>query len=697
MNKAKVYQKIKELAYHLIASEEVYTRADLAYDLQDFGITSDGLEVSKLIWEAYEHYRKDYKIKNAFLNNEWNRTVVEEYHVHYLVEQKQQEALFSLVNKILQNGKHSLHSLENELSASMNSIVSGTNSDIVGRITGTKAVSDVQVKANFLYERYTSLINTYEEARADVKIAMADFVVLRGNILKIYREYVMKLIDVYGESIKSVAPEMFDFDSVQFLNVENMLKNVQLEYDQISENCATLMNEISDSFSKSLNESAKGYKSMGNKSAGLVLAGLTMVNHYLGASEKANKSRQELEILKQNIKHDVTTIKGDFARIALIFKTLNDLYIPKANVFYKYSEQVLSNELNQLFESLYQNPEIKKMVEQREQVLADMKRLENQITDNQLNIDYYSQNVKNMKTLLVSKDDEYQYALHLKPAKPFFLFNLLTLGSLGKSYNRNIYEWNMTCAPVIREYENYKVEIKIDGDELEKHRKSLKKNQAQVKRLQLELKNLNQVINNKIRVSDDTKQQVLKHLEPIVKLLRIGKEIIESKLDQKLIQTVNINDCRSTELPEDLKNNIHNFTNKLQNSFQTSQLLPEILTEGLEEDTDIEFITQTSEQIIQRSFEVFESWTLLKAQQTKGIAVGKAYDEELRKLQQEFNKSFANIDNQSEILANMLKKINTAKDAKQLKEGLLALLDSNDGVKKEDLKQFINGLKTIEI
>lgn len=56
MDKIKIYQKIKELSHQ---KGTVYTRADLAYDLQQLGISNDCFEVGILVWEAYQYFNQD--------------------------------------------------------------------------------------------------------------------------------------------------------------------------------------------------------------------------------------------------------------------------------------------------------------------------------------------------------------------------------------------------------------------------------------------------------------------------------------------------------------------------------------------------------------------------------------------------------------------------------------------------------------
>lgn len=61
MNEKQIFQKIKTLADKLNEQESFYTRADLAYELKDFGIENDSVRVSELVWKSYVYYDKDEK------------------------------------------------------------------------------------------------------------------------------------------------------------------------------------------------------------------------------------------------------------------------------------------------------------------------------------------------------------------------------------------------------------------------------------------------------------------------------------------------------------------------------------------------------------------------------------------------------------------------------------------------------------
>ena len=65
----------------------------------------------------------------------------------------------------------------------------------------------------------------------------------------------------------------------------------------------------------------------------------------MGASERANRLKSDLSVFQMSVKHDATRIKADMGRLLVICKTLNDVVIPKANVFLRYGEKLLASDL----------------------------------------------------------------------------------------------------------------------------------------------------------------------------------------------------------------------------------------------------------------------------------------------------------------------------------------------------------------
>ena len=677
------------------------------------GINNDSAEVGMLVWEACQHFHNDTAIKNAFYDNERKDLLVPKYQIEHLIEENNEQELFLLLQNKLDASNDSLSTLNQAISNVMQAQTGKTDSSVLNTIIGTQGIVKARGEATALFNNYSNLIGHYGNARQQIKSVIDDFVKLRGQICTLYRQYAMTLTDAFGDSIKSISPDLFDFDSIEWLDVQGMLQNVKLDYDRITEKCSILMSDISESFSQSLKSASNASRSMGNKQAALIVAGLNMISHYVDAEEKTTEVKQELLMLKNSMKHDTTLIKGDLSRLLVIYKTLNDLYIPKSEAFCRFSKQVLTTEWDRLTEALYGDPEIKKLKQQRDELLEQSKALEKDIADAEMNINYYNGHIGECNQTLDSLRPQYDQAKSSKPRKPFFLLNLLTFGLSNKRYNRDIYDWNMACKPVITQFESLQVDVKIDNDELTQQQATLKECRETHKKVEKELRQQNKLLMQRIKVSQDTRVKMLPHLEALVKLLKLDREIASSKLDNKLIKPVSISRT-DTELSPETRQNISTFAQAVREcAYVDSDTLRKHLDTPDRQPTDangqgetpatryseedLSLTADAGNQTIQTAINLLESWSHLEAMQAKSDIAAQKYDQELAKLQDAFRANLSEIDNKNAVLRECLKKMNTAQNHEQLKEGLLSLAGNQVNFTEEDWEQFLNGQKTIEL
>lgn len=701
------------MARKLQTEKAVYTRADVAFDLQKFGIEKDSVEVSKLVWDAYVHFGKDAAIRLSFYDNERKRPLVDEYQLDYLVETADSNLLFPLLQKELQAGDCSLQALDHAVTEIMGgTVLVQAGQDLLGTVVGTQGIAKVRNEAAAVFNGYSGLVGRYDDAKHQVKYLMADFVKLRGQICDVYRRQAMALVGAFGDAIKSVDPQLFDFDSVEWLDVQGMLQQIKLDYDRIAEKCSTLMGDISESFSQSLQSASTSYRSAGSKTTGLIVAALKMASHYVDVGQKTTEMQQELLMLKNSVKRDVTLIKGDLGRLTVIYKTLNDLYIPQSEVFCRFSRQVLSAEWQKLEETLYADPAVNALKQQRDQLLDETRELEKEMADTEINIGYYTTHIEECRQLLESLRDRYEQAKNSKPDRPSALTNLFTFGSANTKYNRNIYEWNQACKPVVSRFEDLQVDVKLDNNELKQLQSDQVKNKQRYQSLRQELSRLNCQLVERIHANPDVRKAMLPHLEAMIKLLHMGREIAESKLDRRLAKTVTITQ-EDTELPAEVKRNLSALasavreeahvdggtirqwmdepTNTLPDSFNRTSPAERMTEE------DVAWLTDAGNAALQSTVGLLEAWTNLQAMRAQSAIAHKAYDEQLAKLQDEFRRNLAGIDDKAAVLHESIRRMNTADNYEQLKDALLSLVGKDDIFTEENWQQFFEGKKTIEL
>ena len=719
----KVYEAIKTIADELCKENKTYLRADLAFELKKYGIASDSSEVSKLVFDAYRYFHDNGNIAIAFVSNNSRTTLVAEYKLNDSLEQGNKEEALKIAETELALSSSALDQLKEQVEQNLNLVLVKGTSKMADLLMGTNGVKDVRSKASTMFDKYTKMVEAYHYAEDSVRGNIEDFTSLRSDIGTVYRDYALKLIDIYGDSIKMVSPDLFDFKRIEWLDVDEMLKYVELEYNKLTEKCAALIGEISKSFRTSLQGSLQAYKSLsnGNKSLGLAMAGLTMLEHYMGASERANRLKSDLSVFQTSVKHDATRIKADMGRLLVICKTLSDVVIPKANVFLRYGEKLLASDLKATLDALYADETIRPLEEQRKCLLQQMKALDMEMNDHLQNIDVYTSLINDITATLESKQGSYMDAKAKKPSKPFFLVNWITFGMANKNYYRDFAEWNAVCFPLVREYESYQVDLKLDKEELESHREEQTRIKNEYAKLSSELDKVSKEIRSKIVCSDELKLKMLKHLRDMVAMLKLGREIMESKIDEKLVHTVDIPDYRkAAKLPADVEQNLSQFTGMLADNLHADKNMAKNLLDGVEAYTkdpkkiegktaqqnkpaeyseeDLAQLTGAMEQSLQKGIALFDSFAKLKAQQLNGKLASVAYDKELKKHADEFKREMAKIDNKSAYLREVFKRINLAGSEEERKQAMKLMSDlSGFSLSEQELTEFINGKKQIEL
>lgn len=708
-----IYEAIRTIAAKVCKDGENYLRADLAYELKRYGIQTDSTDVSRLVLEAYRYFSNDRNIERAFVTNDSRRPLIEEYQMTDLLDNGKTEDAMTLAQKELDSTSQTLTRLQRDIDTNMQVAAAKAASEMMDMVTGTGGAKAVRTEAATLFDRYSRMVGTYHEGEDTVRRNIADFTTLRTDIATTYQEYALKLVDIYGDSIKAVEPKLFDFSQVQFLDVDSMLKHTELEYNRISDTCSALISEISDSFQSSLRSSVAAYRSAGkgNKTLGLAMAGLGMLNHYMQASERTMRLRSDLTTFKTSIKHDATRIKADLGRLLVIYKTLNDVVIPKADLYLRYAAKLMASDINAITDTLYNHVDIQPLEDQRRELLVQMKTLDGEINDHLQNIDVYQSLISDLTQTLDAKAAGYHDAIARKPSKPFFLVNILTFGQANKTYSRNYAEWDAVCYPLVREYENNQVDLKLDKDELASHQSDLKAKQQEQHLVKQKLDEVNRQIRAKVNASAELQMKMLPHLRTVIAMLRLGREIMESKLDKRLVGTVDIPDFNATEkLPADIESNLSLFTSTLADNLHADRGMAEALLNGVDDyrdtqdedrhysEDDIAQVTEASEQTLQQGLALLDSAMKLKTQQLNGKLAAAAYDEAFDKIASDFRSQLQAVDDKSAFLREVMRRVHLAINDDDRKQALLMLSElSGQNLTEQDFRDFISGKKTIEL
>ena len=335
--KSEICNLISGLSLQLLKDGNIYSRADVAFELKKLGVEGDSLQIETFIKETYNVSNKEVKeaIKKVFLDNRLLHPIIEENSIKTFIEENKLGKALSILEKDSSEINELLVAFVEDSSKLLDFAQKYVEKkQLAGYITGSVQVSNVKKEAELLYADYQKFIDNYAQTKIRIIQLIDNFSLLRSSILGLYREKVSILTDVFGETIKTIAPKLFDFTTIEWLDTVSMIKNIELEYENLINTCSTIVCEIQKefigNFSNSLRLLGKGG---GSNSLTLAMVGFNILNSWAESSKQATILKQELEKMKQKMVYDANLINADITRLQLIDRTFRNIYIPTAHVF----------------------------------------------------------------------------------------------------------------------------------------------------------------------------------------------------------------------------------------------------------------------------------------------------------------------------------------------------------------------------
>ena len=299
--------------------------------------------------------------------------------------------------------------------------------------------------------------------------------------------------------------------------------------------------------------------------------------------------------------------------------------------------------------------------------------------DNQTTISYYKSALAECNEMLKVNEGQYNKAKANKPSKPNALLNLITFGSSKKNYNRSIYEWNMACAPIITSYESMAAEAQLYTKEIATLQSDYEADRNRIITLKSKLTKLSKRISKLVNNQDAIKAQLVKVLKDVFGLLKVGKEILNSGLNDKMLKAVSVEQT-DFSLPEKTVQELDKFTDKIK----------KVTIQHTDDEIEAELMLKAEE--------FMKHWALMQQMKSLDRQEAEHYEKELSRISDSFSSDFKDIDIKGKALRSVLAKLNLSMSPEDIKSALLMLSDSAGVIISEDeLNQFISGDKIIEI
>lgn len=728
-NVEKIYKRICEIADAQFADKTPISRADLDYLLRKDGFGfSDGQDVSRFVYEAYMAYGRSANIREYILDNAMQKSVVELYELQAELDAGNSAHALQIANSGLAESKKAITAATTESSGVFNLQLATVANSLIQSLRGDQGLREVQMEANALMENYGRMVDGYRLAEQSVKDSVHQFVVLRSKVHLLYTQYAQALIDIFGDNIKAVAPKLFDFDSIPFLDVSSMLQQRTLEFNRLDESCTLLTGEVAANFKKvlgntqdRLKQSASGMKLLGKSSgssslallgANLLAAAFDFIDHQLDAQDKTVRMQRELGKMKDGVRRDKYQIEADLSRLTVVLQTLSNVYIPRAEAFYRLSGNVVSADLKNFLDSVYDGSKVSALKAKRDELMARIAQLEVQMADHQENIAYYSARIADEEGMLASQAENYKVAKEAKPSRPGLVSNAITLGSAKRKYQEAVALWRSEYGGLVEAYEDACVSVKLYKEDLAAHQQGLDAAKNEYGSLRKELGSLNKQMLASLSCTSAQKKDALKYLNGVLGVLHTAKVVCESKLDDSLTRVAPVADV-SFELPQEISDNLKCFVSTIAGTAQqvgsaVAGEYAQAVRTGVSAESAAEMAKQINESAAHlnavgnhaaaKAASLIENWLYLQGETMRSQLSNEVYAAEVEKLKDQFRCQMRQVENQSEALGKILAKANTATDREVLRQALADLAgDSFRYLSESDFDALLRGEKTIEI
>lgn len=698
----KLYNAIKEIAQKVIDLNMVYTRSDLAFELYNHDIQVDSIDVGDAVWNAYKFFNKPKLLNEAFITNDLTDSLLSSYIARDMAEGdfethttdfldknsedlKRNQSFLEVASKDFSHRVSALPTRARNQSADK---VSNFLQNATEVVTATKGVRDVSYQAEALFSAVNEVNNAYKSAIASVRNSIDYFALQREHLLKIYYYYSSVLLDLYGDRIRVVEPELFDYNRIEFLDVDAILEGLSTDIFMLQDECTELSSQFMDNTMQIAESTGQFAKDSRNVKASLIYGGGQLLMHQLSAHQQTAQVKSEFERIKRKAITAVAEMQGDSGRLFQIFKVINDLHISRALAFNRYADKVLTEEINGLLSVIYGSDEMIKLQQERESLINMLQDINRKMEDAELHVALYEGRVKGYDDFLNGGRAHYEEILASLPKKPSTLQRVLTMDRVADKYNevlRLYYEDG--SVDFLNDYISTQYEKQLDETELEHHRNLITEFQQKREELNKKLTQLSLEASKMIYTDKELSAKFGKHLVSIVGLLKGARNIINSGIEESLQRPVVVSDYSELfEVPMESREALEKLASKL-HTFADERVSVSSSVMGV-----------SAVDIAHSAVDMLKEYTMLELEKEQTAMAAEAYQAERARLKAKFQQACSEIDDKSSVILETLKIINTTDNREVMIKGLAFLADVDlDDFSQEDIDDFLLGKKVIEL
>lgn len=426
-------------------------------------------------------------------------------------------------------------------------------------ITGSSKVESYREHAFNIKNNYEKLIQTYEYVKNINLDLISDFEVTR-NRLKIIREDLLNLlIDLFGDSIKTTEPDMFNFSEINWNNYEDSYPKLELFYNGInneieifkefhSEQMRAISVAGKDGFKSFLNSADKISKTNGRltksdvKGAAAFAAGKFMLEAGQAIFKSRSQSKKtiaqielDIEKLKQGMQSDVEKIMNDILKLGELQTEIKNKLIPQLELFTNRVSEIVINKISPYYKKIIKNKELKELRNNNLNLTIEKRKIKEEFIDKHKQVKYHEYMFTELSTLVKNQVYEYNYVNSLFPEEPNWFYKIVSPTNSKKLYNQTLEDWNIYCKPFIENHIFLKESIKTEVQLKNTANEDLQKLAERENFITIELKQNSEKINTIFKSSNESKEELKNLLEAVKEVSVSSKSVLEINISKDII------------------------------------------------------------------------------------------------------------------------------------------------------------------
>ena len=343
-------------------------------------------------------------------------------------------------------------------------------------LTGRTKVNDTFNYAKKIYDGYGNLIDQYRFAKQANLELIEDFEFLRTELLNFRAEITQLLSDIIGDNIKSSHPDLFDFSKIEYVEIENFRKELNLKFGDLASQLQVFNSEYNKKMQelkkiggshadKALDRLSKTKRRRGHVTGGQVKgqvaaaalgfafdAFLSISETRKNAEETVAQLKHDIELMKLGLKGDAQLIAEDLMRLTKIHSRIKGVLIPAVKKFINEANIIYNLKLKDPYTEMVKGGTIGELSSENRRLAAEKKQLSLEIEDKNQGITICENEILRYKDLISEIQWEYDFVNDIKPDIPISFHNIISFGKAKSNYAKHLADWERITEPIKTKY-----------------------------------------------------------------------------------------------------------------------------------------------------------------------------------------------------------------------------------------------------